>query len=197
MHKILVLFAHPRFEKSRVNKALVHAIPKHANITFHDLYERYPNFNIDVAYEKKLLAEHSIIIWHHPFFWYSCPPLLKQWIDLVLEFGWAYGPGGDALQDKYIFNTITSGGPRSVYSKEGNNRFTVQEFLAPFDQTARLCKMKYLPPFAVQGTHRMSQDEINECATRYKNLFPILIEGNFQEDELKQEAFLDEWIAKI
>ncbi len=196
MHKVLVLFAHPRFEKSKVNKALVNAIPKHVNITFHDLYERYPNFNIDVAYEKKLLAEHSIIIWHHPFFWYSCPPLLKQWIDLVLEFGWAYGPGGDALKDKYIFNAITSGGPRAVYAKEGHHRFTIQEFLAPFDQTARLCKMNYLPPFAVQGTHRITPEELNEKVKCYNALLTMLVEGNFQEDELKKHPFLDEWMIE-
>ena len=57
------------------------------------MYEKYPDFNIDVDYEKKLLEKNQIIIWQHPFYWYSAPPLLKQWIDLVLEFGWAYGPG--------------------------------------------------------------------------------------------------------
>ncbi|MDF7639407.1 NAD(P)H-dependent oxidoreductase [Lactobacillus sp. ESL0791] len=24
-----------------------------------------------------------------PFYWYSCPPLLKKWEDDVLEHGWA------------------------------------------------------------------------------------------------------------
>jgi glutathione-regulated potassium-efflux system ancillary protein KefG len=110
MPKVLILFAHPRFEKSRANLALVEQIPVSDQLTFHDLYEKYPDFNIDVEYEKKLLLEHDIIIWHHPFYWYSCPPLLKQWIDMVLEFGWAYGPGGTFLKDKIIFNCITSGG---------------------------------------------------------------------------------------
>ena len=87
----------------QIIRLLVQQIPDIPEITFHDLYEKYPDFNIDIENEKKLLADHQIIIWHHPFYWYSAPPLLKQWIDLVLEFGWAYGPGGDALEGKILF----------------------------------------------------------------------------------------------
>src|SRR6188508_1805273 len=105
--RILVLFAHPLFEKSRINKTLVHSIPVHTNITFRDLYELYPEFNIHVDEEKRLLLNHDVIIWHHPFYWYNCPPLLKQWIDMVLEVGWAYGPGGVALKGKKLMQVIT------------------------------------------------------------------------------------------
>lgn len=115
--KILILFAHPRFEKSLNNKLLVRNIPEFDEITFHDLYECYPDFNIDVGFEKRLLTEHNVIVWQHPFYWYSAPPMLKQWIDLVLEFGWAYGPDGMQLRGKFIFNTITSGGQRAAYRK--------------------------------------------------------------------------------
>jgi glutathione-regulated potassium-efflux system ancillary protein KefG len=52
MDKVLILFAHPRLEKSRVNRMLIKHIPKRDNITFHDLYENYPDFNIDIEYEK-------------------------------------------------------------------------------------------------------------------------------------------------
>mgnify|MGYP003617335649 FL=1 len=101
-NKILILFSHPLFEKSHANKALVQNIPDSENITFHDLYEQYPDFDIDVKYEQDLLSQHDIIIWHHPMYWYSCPPLMKQWIDMVLEHNWAYGKKGKALQDKII-----------------------------------------------------------------------------------------------
>ena len=43
-NKILILFSHPLFEKSHANKALVKNIPESENITFHDLYEEYPDF---------------------------------------------------------------------------------------------------------------------------------------------------------
>jgi glutathione-regulated potassium-efflux system ancillary protein KefG len=65
-NKILILFAHPLFEKSNANDVLVKSIPNSANITFHDLYENYPNFDIDIRREQELLSRHDIIIWHHP-----------------------------------------------------------------------------------------------------------------------------------
>ena len=176
MSKVLVLFVHPRFEASRTNKVLVRNIRQHQSVTFHDLYERYPDFHIDVDFEKGLLLEHDVIIWHHPFYWYSCPPLLKQWIDLVLEFGWAYGPNGNALQSKKCLNVITAGGTKEVYCAEGSNMYTVNEFLRPFEQTARLCGMEYLPPFAVMGTHKLSGEDVKNYAEQYQSLIGLLCE---------------------
>ena len=155
--KILILFAHPLLERSRANKALISAYQQHGACTFHDLYEEYPLFDVDIEREQQLLLEHDIIIWHHPLYWYSCPPLLKQWIDMVLTVGWAYGPGGTALRGKKLIQVITSGGSEAVYQHDGNNRHTIQEFLRPFEQTARLCHIQYLPPFVVHGTHRLDE----------------------------------------
>jgi glutathione-regulated potassium-efflux system ancillary protein KefG len=196
-NKILIIFAHPKLERSAINTFLIRSIPKSSSITFHDIYERYPDFNIDVEYEKKLLENHDIIIWQHPFYWYSAPPLLKQWIDLVLEFGWAYGPGGNALQGKIVFNSITSGGQRSAYSKDGYNRFTVKELLAPFDQTAVLCKMTYLPPFAVHGTHRISKEELELSAKYYLSMLTRLERGDFTTDSLIKLDYLNDWVKTV
>ena len=155
--KILILFAHPRFERSLNNSVLIQSISDIPEITIHDLYERYPDFNIDLEFEKNLLLEHDIIIWQHPFYWYSAPPLIKQWIDLVLEFGWAYGPGGKALEGKIIFNAITTGGIREAYCREGHNRFTLRELLAAIrtnslplqdDLSSAICNVWYTPYYS-------------------------------------------------
>jgi len=191
MSKILVLFAHPKFERSRVNKLLVEKIRKRSSVTFHDLYERYPDFNIDVVFEKELLAKHDIIIWHHPFYWYSCPPLMKQWIDVVLEFKWAYGPEGNALKGKQALNVLTLGGSREVYCAEGRNHYTVNEFLRPFEQTARLCGMDYLPPFAILGTHRLSDNDLAKYATQYDALITLLLQGVAPREVGKCDYFND------
>lgn len=175
MKDILILFAHPKFEQSRTNQALLRNIrDRTTGVTFHDLYERYPDFDIDVDFEKKLLERHKVIIWHHPFYWYSCPPLMKQWIDLVLEFGWAYGPGGNALAGKTVLQVVTTGGSEKVYCAEGQNRYTVNTFLRPFEQTARLCGMEYLPPFAVMGAHRLSERELDQYAFQYQQILACL-----------------------
>lgn len=199
MHHILILFAHPRFELSKANRALLQQVPEMPGITLHDLYEAYPDFNIDIQYEQELLKAHQVIIWHHPFYWYSCPPLLKQWIDLVLEYGWCYGPGGTALQDKLVFNAITSGGTREVYQPEGRNRYTVNEFLRPFEQTARLCQMHYLPPFAVQGTHRLGHEELQAIAGDYHLLLKRLQhpKGLPSAGQLQAYSYLNDWLAAL
>ena len=196
MKKVLILFAHPRMEKSRANALLLQQIPTADNITFHDLYELYPDFNIDVEAEKKLLLEHDIIILQHPFYWYSCPPLMKQWIDMVLEFGWAYGPGGTALKDKIMFNAITTGGADTAYRAEGHNRFTIQEYLRPFEQTAYLCKMIYFPPFLVQGTHRITDEALWRMSEQYLILLTKMSQGNFTESHIKQISYLNEICVK-
>ena len=195
MNKILILFAHPRFEKSKTNRALLKNIEQLHGVTLNDLYEQYPDFNIDIEREKELLMAHEIIIWHHPFYMYSAPALLKQWMDLVLEYGWAHGRGGDYLKNKIIFNVITAGGTREVYAANGHNRFTIREFLTPFDQTATLCKMVYLPPFVVQGTHLLTVEALLNHVALYHNLLEKLTAGDFDIESMKKVEFLNDWLV--
>jgi glutathione-regulated potassium-efflux system ancillary protein KefG len=197
MNKILLLFAHPLFEKSRIHTALLKAIPESENITVQDLYELYPDFNINVDAEKKLLSEHDIIIWQHPLYWYSVPPLLKQWIDMVLQYGWAYGPGGEALRGKIAFNAISSGGQEHVYSSEARNRYTIKEFLAPIEQTATLCHLTYLPPFIIHGTHLLDHDQIDEFAADYKNLLFHSMNTPFDIEACKKMKYLNEMKSEM
>lgn len=195
-NKVLVLFSHPLLEKSRANRLVLKSYLNRDDITFHDLYERYPDFNIDVEYEKELLLQHEMIVWHHPFYWYSCPPLFKQWIDMVLEVGWAYGPGGDALEGKSIMQVITVGGGYQAYQESGYNRFPIREFLRPFEQTANLCKMNYFPPFVIHGTHRLSREQLIEYSSEL-----VLFLDNWQEIQysptLYQHTYINDLLKKI
>lgn len=168
MKKVLILLAHPKFEHSAINQALIKSISGLENVEIRDLYELYPDFNIDVQTEQESLIMSDIIIWQHPVYWYSAPPLLKQWIDLVLEFSWAYGPGGIFLKGKHILNAVSSGGAKEAYSKEGRNGYTLKEFFLPYHQTAKLCNMTYLPPFEVNGTHKITADQMKADTEKYK-----------------------------
>jgi glutathione-regulated potassium-efflux system ancillary protein KefG len=172
--RILVLFAHPALQKSRVNVRLLAAIRELDGITVHDLYEEYPTFEIDVAREQQLLVEHDVIVLQHPFYWYNCPALLKEWLDLVLEHGFAYGPGGTKLAGKSLLSAITTGGPEDAYSRTGHNHFTLRELLAPFEQTARLCGMNWLPPFAIHGTHRRDETVMDGHLSDYRRVLGAL-----------------------
>lgn len=170
MNRILIIFAHPALEKSRVQYRLSKAALTVEGVHFHDLYEHYPDFMIDVGHEQGLLREHDIILFQHPFYWYSAPALVKEWQDLVLEFGFAYGVEKTALHDKYTANIISAGGGKEAYHHDGYNHYSIRELLRPFEQTATLCGMKTLPPFVVHGTHEMSEATIDAYAEQYSEL---------------------------
>ena len=183
MARVLILFAHPALERSRVHRALIERIPHGPDTTLHDLYEAYPRLDIDVEYEQQLLIDHDVIAFQHPFYWYSTPPILKQWQDLVLEHGWAYGSEGTALQGKTFVPIISTGASEEAYCSEGYNRFSVRQLLAPIEQTARLCGMEFLPPFVVFGTLGLGPEGIATGARRYEALLEALAAGEPDGDE--------------
>jgi glutathione-regulated potassium-efflux system ancillary protein KefG len=192
-YRILVLFAHPALQKSRINRQLIAAIRDLENVTINDLYEEYPDFYINVKREQRLLIDHDIIIFQHPFYWYGSPAILKQWEDLVLEFGFAYGPGGTNLQHKLVLSAITTGGPMSAYQRDGYNYFTIRELLTPFEQTARFCGMVYLPPFVVSGALRMrDKAEISEYSASYRRIVEDLRDGRFDLTQLRSLNYFNE-----
>ena len=196
-NRILVLFAHPALQKSRVNRQLMQAALHLEGVTLHDLYETYPDFHIDVAREQKLLREHNVIIFQHPLYWFSVPALLKEWQELVLEHKWAYGIAGVALQGKRLLTVTSTGGREVLFSKEGFNRRTMQEFLAPVDQLAVLCGMEYLPPFVVHGTHTMTEAEIAAHAGDYVRLLTAIRDDRIDWDAAKQVQRLNADLDRI
>ncbi|HEY9847376.1 MAG TPA: NAD(P)H-dependent oxidoreductase [Candidatus Caenarcaniphilales bacterium] len=198
LNRILILFAHPALEKSWVNRHLIQAVKGLGSVTIHDLYETYPDFHIDIKFEQDLLLTHDIIVFHHPFYWYSSPAILKEWQDLVLEYGFAYGHQGTALQGKKFLTAITTGGGERAYCREGYNRFTIRELLVPFEQTARLCGMEYLPPFVVQGTHQLrEQHQIAKHAEDYRAVIVALRDNAVNWECLNQFNHLNQSLDQV
>ncbi len=191
MARILILFAHPLLEKSRVHARLAAAARSVPGVSFRDLYELYPEFDIDVRREQQVLLDHDIIIWQHPFYWYSAPPLLKQWQDLVLEHGWAYGRKGNALEGKIVFQVLSTGGSREAYQHGGYNKYPIQEYLRPFERTAELCKMSYWPPYWVDGVHRMEDATVAAHAQQYRNLLLAFSNDLYSEADIESLDLLN------
>jgi len=175
--RVLVLFAHPAFQGSRVQRRLLEAARATPGLTVHDLYEAYPDYEVDVAREQALLLEHDTFVLQHPFYWYGVPPLMKQWLDLVLEHGWAYGRAGTALVGRQAFSALSTGGGAGSYRPEGSNRYTIEQFLAPLEQTFRLCGVEWLRPFVVHGTHALDDDDIAAAAARYGRVLAACRDG--------------------
>lgn len=175
--RVLIQFAHPALERSRVNRRLIEPVRSLPGVTFNDLYQHYPDMDIDVEREQQLLVEHDVVVMQHPFYWYSTPALIKEWEDLVLEHGWAYGHEGTALRGKTLLSAITAGGGEQAYTRGGPNGYTIREFLIPIERTAALCGMTYLPPFVVFGTHALDDTQIEAHAADYRRVVEALRDG--------------------
>lgn len=173
--KVLLLFAHPSLRRSEINKPMFEAASKMEGVTAIDLYAKYPTFQIDIDAEQQLLLAHDIIIFQFPLYWYSTPSLLKEWQDLVLEYGFAYGEGAMALKDKLFMCALTAGGPKDAYQQDGYNHFTIAELLRPLEQMASLTNMTYLPPFTLFSSRTAIeegklQDHLSQWQTRLTSL---------------------------
>ena len=165
---VLVIVAHPAMEQSRANRALMRAARRaDSRVQVRDLYSLYPDYLIDTDAEQAQLAAAKLVVWQHPIHWYGMPPLLKLWLDEVLAFGWAYGPGGTAVRGKDLWLAATTGGPEDSYRPDSYNRYFFDAFLPPYEQTAALCGMRFLPPLLLHAAHRASADEIAAHAQVY------------------------------
>jgi len=192
MRKILIQFAHPAIARSKMNKALRRAVEDLEGVTVNDLYAVYPDFMIDVQREQQLCETHDVIIFQHPFYWYSTPSIIKEWLDLVLEHGWAYGTQAKALKDKIFLQAITAGGDDNTYRRDGYNGFTLAELTSPYQATANLCKMEWIPPFAVLGIHRGLPDEqVSTHAEDYRRTVIALRDDTLDIKQARKSPYLN------
>ncbi len=135
-----------------------------AHVEVRDLYALYPDYVIDVPAEQTAAEGADLIVWLHPLHWYGMPPLMKLWLDEVLTLGWAYGgsagSSGQRLQGKDLWVALSTGGTEEAYRPTGYNRYFFDAFLPPYEQTAALCGMRFLPPLVMHGAHHASEQEL-------------------------------------
>lgn len=164
---VLVVLAHPALHLSRVNRRLLAAAAGQPRVEVRDLYRLYPDYLLDVPAEQAALARAKLVVWQHPLHWYGMPPLMKLWLDEVLAFGWAYGPGGTALRGKDLWLVTSTGGAQPTYRPDGYNRYFFDAFLPPYEQTAALCGLRFLAPMVLHGAHRVGEADLDEHAGTY------------------------------
>jgi glutathione-regulated potassium-efflux system ancillary protein KefF len=129
-------------------------------VELRDLYALYPDYLIDIAAEQRALQGARLVVWLQPIHWYGMTPLLKLWVDEVFAFGWAYGPGGHALAGKDLWLVASTGGSAAAYHPNGHNRYFFDAFLPPYEQTAALAGMRFLPPLVLHGAHRVDDAHV-------------------------------------
>ena len=168
MAGVVLIHAHPYPRRSRANRVLLEAVSNLEGLEVRSLYDRYPDFDIDVDAEKAALAEADIVVWQAPFYWYGVPSLLQHWFEKVLEHGWAYGPGGQALCGKRVLWVTTTGSPPTGYAPEGMHRHHFEAFIPPIERTARFCGMVWEEPIIVHGAHVIDRAELDGHALDYR-----------------------------
>ena len=168
--KILIVYAHPDPQNSHINRTMRRSAESVAGVTVSDLYEKYPDFYIDVRQEQRLLLTHDLIVFQHPIYWYSCPAILKQWQEMVLEHGFAYGIKGAALHGKHCLLVLSAGGEKSAYQSQGMHGFAFDVLIKHLQQTIRFCGMRDLPPLIKFGAQAAKAVAIEAHAQLYAQL---------------------------
>jgi len=191
MASLIVYFAHPGHRFSHVNAEMFAEAQAVTGITLVDLYAEYPRFDIDIDREQQRLLDHDVILFQFPLFWYSTPSLVKEWQDLVLEHGFAYGAGGTRLAGKRMMLAITAAGPQDAYAPEGYQHHHLRTFLRPLEQTATLCKMRFLPPYVLYGALKApAAGQVAPHATGYRRLLEGLRDDRFDAPDAGPQQVL-------
>jgi glutathione-regulated potassium-efflux system ancillary protein KefF len=173
---ILIIHAHPYPSRSRAGAALLAAVADLPDVKIHSLYQRYPDFDINVAAEQQAAMDAKLVVWLTPLYWYSVPALMKHWIDSVLSDGFAYSTQTRALSaeegrqlcTKRCLWAVTTGGSEYAYSAVGKHEKPFAAFVAPLEQTARFCGMEWLPPHVVQDAHGLTDADLAEAGQRFR-----------------------------
>lgn len=192
--KLLAIVAHPSLAESRVNREWANALAKCVKVTVRDLSAEYPDMDIDVLQEQELLLEHDRIAFLFPFYWYSSPAILKQWMDLVLQPGFAYGIGGDKLEGKEFVICTAVGSNREGYRAGNHNNYTVDELLRPFQQSVNYVGGRYLPPFCFYRSITASDEQIADSSA---SLVAYLTDEDFNPKRDHERLVIDSMEALV
>lgn len=164
--KVLVVYAHPEPDHSVANQIMIKKIQHLEHVSVLDLYATYPDFFIDVNREHQRVLQYDVIVLQHPLYMYSCPALLKEWIDRVLGKGFAFGDES-AMKGKIWRSVVTTGGNQDAFSHHGYNRYSMREILQPFELTAALCCMEWMEPLILYWARHVSEEERYQHAEQY------------------------------
>jgi glutathione-regulated potassium-efflux system ancillary protein KefF len=165
---ILLIYAHPHHSRSLANRVLLDGVRDLPGLSIHSLYDRYPDFSIDVAADQTLLAQAQLVIWQHPLYWYAPPALLKLWFEAVLTRGWAYGNGGNALAGKDCLWVVSTGADAAGYRVGGLHQHPFEAFVPSLKQIAQFCQMRWLEPLVIHDAHSLDRSALHQSAAVYR-----------------------------
>jgi putative NADPH-quinone reductase len=169
MSQTLILLFHPDFSRSRANRALVEAARSRADVTVVDMQALYPEGRIDADMEVARLLAADRIVLQFPVQWYSTPPLLKAWQDVVLTrmFYLAYETEGAKLAGKTVLVAATAGNIQHAYAADGDNLFPLRDLLKPLQATAHRCALAWQEPFLIYNAHKADEEALQAAGAHF------------------------------
>lgn len=169
LRRIVILYSHPYPPRSHVGKVLLAAVQDLPFVTTRTLYDRYPDFAINVDAEREAITGADVLVWQSPLYWYGVPALMTLWFEKVLAYGWAYGPGGDALVGKRVLWVTTTGGSEAEYRPGAMHGHSFDAFVPGVSQIARYCGMAWEPPIVVHHARHLSASDLAGEAATYRD----------------------------
>ena len=118
---------------------------------------KLPDFKIDVIAEQKALLNADTVIFQYPLFWYSTPAILKEWIDQVMEYGFAFGNESKLIGKKVIIS-FTIGSPLKDYPQE-----VIEKITFHLKGLTTYCKMDYLGEIFCNDINGYSEEAKNKA----------------------------------
>jgi len=165
--KTLVIMAHSNPNDSKINKRIKETLKDEEHIIYKDIKSLYGDYNFDVQKEQEDLLNADKVIFQFPLYWWTAPAILKQWMDDVYTYGFAYkyGESGEwealNLQNKEFQMIVSIGGSEEDYKRMN---IKVKDCLSSYSITAYSLGMKELDPFLLYGVDaiKYSNEQLND-----------------------------------
>ncbi len=146
--KTVIIVDHPSYDTSVVNRRWLDEVRKYPDeFLIHNLQSYYPRSRIDPVVERSLIDNNGAVVFQFPIHWFTCPPMLKDWFDLVLTPDWVQGRGRHLAGRKTAL-AVTAGAGEDMYQQGGGFGHTLADFLCPFETALRFCKTDFCGIYA-------------------------------------------------
>jgi len=165
---VVVLLAHPDIKKSKANAALSAAAAEVEGVQVINIYD-YP---VRPETYRECITNAKAIVYEFPVYWMSAPHLLKQWTDEVFMQFTVDG----IIKGKHLMVVATTGSEESAYQHGGRNKYTMEEYLRPYEGQANHAEMVWEKPLVVYGQNvEGAQERLQKGCEEYKKRLEELV----------------------
>lgn len=172
---VLVLYAHPYPDRSRVNRQLLRGIAELAAVEIRSLYDLYPDFAIDVAAEQEAVARHRALVLQHPLYWHLPPAAMVMWLEKVLLHGWAFGAEARAFSGKRCWWVVTIGSGEMQFLGDDPTAPPREAYETAVRHALERCGATWLAPMIIANAHALDKTELARQSAEYRAALTELV----------------------